>query len=362
MSSLTAMSTDQIETSLVEMESTIGRLRAAQVELLGEIDRRQVPLADGCRSLVEWVASRLDVAPETGRVLGRMARTEAPAVRTALQEGEATFDRAAELVRLTNLDAAAIHDLRRFDIPGLRRHVARRRRVSRVDEQDVFDRRHLVIQPNLDGSEWHMWGLLPGLEGSLVDQVLTGRAERFPAAPEGMRATKPQRKADALVAVCQDHASGDADGVAASVTVFVDAAAAATTDGEAGAEIVSGPRVGPLTIEKILCGGAVEVTAVTDDGTPLAIGRRSKVVPPRLRRFVLWRDGGCTIDGCTSRYRLEAHHVVPYSEGGSTDASNLTTLCWFHHHVVVHGMGYRIDPAAPPQRRRFLATARGDPP
>jgi hypothetical protein len=25
-----------------------------------------------------------------------------------------------------------------------------------------------------------------------------------------------------------------------------------------------------------------------------------------------------------------------------------------HHHVVVHGMGYRIDPESPPVRRRFL--------
>ena len=35
-------------------------------------------------------------------------------------------------------------------------------------------------------------------------------------------------------------------------------------------------------------------------------------------------------------------------------AENLATLCWYHHHVVVHGMGYRIDPTAPAQRKRFL--------
>ncbi|MDP8958147.1 MAG: hypothetical protein M3N51_02875 [Actinomycetota bacterium] len=43
----------------------------------------------------------------------------------------------------------------------------------------------------------------------------------------------------------------------------------------------------------------------------------------------------------------------PRSESGSHHPDNLTTLCWFHHHVVVHGMGYRIDPGSPPQRRRF---------
>jgi hypothetical protein len=126
--------------------------------------------------------------------------------------------------------------------------------------------------------------------------------------------------------------------------------------------VAGGPRVGPRTLERILCDGSVEVTGVAEDGTPLGIGRRSAVVPPRLKRYVLWRDEGCTVDGCTCRYRLEPHHIVPYSRGGRTDADNLTTLCWFHHHVVIHGMGYRIDPATPPQRRRFLRPDRPDPP
>jgi hypothetical protein len=30
------------------------------------------------------------------------------------------------------------------------------------------------------------------------------------------------------------------------------------------------------------------------------------------------------------------------------------TLCWFHHHVVVHGWGYRIDTRLGNGRLRFL--------
>ena len=72
--------------------------------------------------------------------------------------------------------------------------------------------------------------------------------------------------------------------------MFVDASEAAPTRGEAGVTIEAGPRVGEATIEAILCDGIVEVTARTSDGMPLALGRRSRVIPPRLRRFVLHRD------------------------------------------------------------------------
>jgi hypothetical protein len=139
------------------------------------------------------------------------------------------------------------------------------------------------------------------------------------------------------------------------VTVFVDATDAAATNGEAGVTIEAGPRVGPAAIEAILCDGVIEVTTRAADGTPLRMGRRSRVIPPRLRRFVLHRDGAaCTIAGCTSRYRLQVHHITRWTDGGRTDPENLTTVCWFHHHIVIHGQGFTIDPNSPPQRRRLL--------
>ena len=79
------------------------------------------------------------------------------------------------------------------------------------------------------------------------------------------------------------------------------------------------------------------------------------MIPRRLRRFVLHRDGAvCTVAGCTSRYRLQIHHITRWADGGRTNPDNLTTLCWFHHHVVIHGQGFTIDPDSPSQRRRLL--------
>ncbi len=54
--------------------------------------------------------------------------------------------------------------------------------------------------------------------------------------------------------------------------------------------------------------------------------------------------GMCAIEGCTSRYRLEAHHLTPWSQGGKTDLSELILLCWYHHQITVHHKGFQPYP------------------
>ena len=67
------------------------------------------------------------------------------------------------------------------------------------------------------------------------------------------------------------------------------------------------------------------------------------------------------VEGCTSTYRLQVHHVIPASEGGPTDPENLVTLCWHHHHTVIHGRGFSIDPHSPPGRARLAPPANSPP-
>ena len=177
---------------------------------------------------------------------------------------------------------------------------------------------------------------------SMVDWVAAGADEltlddRLPVA---------ERRALALIAICQDslYEAPVADASApALLTVTIDGATAVPTGGRSGVSILSGPRIGREALDALVCDAIVEVTVRTEEGVPLNNGRRSRTVPPQLRRTILDRDGGCTVAGCTSRYRLEAHHAIPWSKGGRTDADNLITLCWFHHHVVVHRWGYPVD-------------------
>ena len=326
---------DRLEQILIGDETQIARLRARQVAALQALDLAQVPLLDGSRTLSEWAASRIDLTPETARTLTQTARrlVDQPDLATELAAGTVTFDRVAEESRLVATGASddVVARSRGWDMAGLRRVTARHQRITRHNEQQIYRDRFLSIQPTLDQTSYKLWGQLPGIDGRTLEQALTSRADQFPALPNQKQCPRTQRNADALVSIAHDSLNGIQTEETRSgpvVSIFVDAHLAASTNGDTGAEIAGGPRVGPLTLEQILCHGSVEILMTAPDGTPLAVGPTTRTIPPKLKRFILHRDGGaCTADGCQSRYRLQPHHITPRSQGGSHDPSNLTTLC-----------------------------------
>jgi len=310
----------------------------------------------GARSTKEYVASRLDVSPEVASQLVHTVQTmhRNPKVRNALEDGEITFSRAVELFKQP-IGTADPETSRRWDIVGLRRLAHRERRLSHHQERDAYTHRYVAIQPNLDESQWDLHGRLAGTDGRVVEKALHDRGDVLGELPDGETLSRGQRNADALIAISQDSLDGDPDGEAGSgsqVSVFVDLDRANGNGAEAGGEVECGPRVGPMVLEELLYVGSVQVIGL-QKGRPVMTSDSTRAIPPAIRRHVAWRDGACTADGCTSRYRLEPHHILEWSHGGDHHPDNLTTLCWFHHHVVVHGHGFHIDPQSPPGRIRF---------
>ena len=47
-----------------------------------------------------------------------------------------------------------------------------------------------------------------------------------------------------------------------------------------------------------------------------------------------------------ARVRLRTHHVTHRADGGRTSLTNLKDYCWWHHHVVLHALGWTL-PARP---------------
>ncbi|MGD9545959.1 MAG: HNH endonuclease [Candidatus Krumholzibacteriia bacterium] len=70
-------------------------------------------------------------------------------------------------------------------------------------------------------------------------------------------------------------------------------------------------------------------------------GRNTAIIPPRVRRRVLARDGHrCQGPGCTNTRFLEVHHVQPRARGGTNRPDNLITLCSAcHRHVHEKAQG-----------------------
>jgi hypothetical protein len=64
--------------------------------------------------------------------------------------------------------------------------------------------------------------------------------------------------------------------------------------------------------------------------------RRTRYVPAAVKRAVWARDASrCAFVGshgrCTETSFLECHHVVPFADGGATDADNLQLRCRAHN-------------------------------
>ena len=184
--------------------------------------------------------------------------------------------------------------------------------------------------------------------------------------PGGETCTRGQRQADGLVAMAmdsldRDSSTGEASS-GSSVSVLVDLDAAGGSGGELSACLEYGPRVGPTVLDELICTGSVQIIGLSG-GRPVATSVASRAIPQAIRRFVARRDGGCVADGCTSRYRLQPHHTTRYADGGTHHADGIETFCWFHHHIAIHQLGFRIDPDSPPQKRRFIRSATNtDPP
>ena len=70
---------------------------------------------------------------------------------------------------------------------------------------------------------------------------------------------------------------------------------------------------------------------------------RPPAVQPGQRKALLIRDQTCRAEGCDIPGTwAEAHHLDPWSTGGSTDLANGILLCSHHHHRA-HDTGYRTD-------------------
>ncbi len=357
-------------TDFDSLEAQIADLRKQQSVIVNELGKVNAAASVGCRSMVEYVSSRFDVSRATASELVFGARwfKRYRWIESRVVEGDVTFDRSLAMLRLAvaGADRQVVESSESLDLAGVDRLAGRQRRVTRGDEYAVFADRFVSIQPTLDEASWQLTGRLPAVDGKIVEQALHARGDELRRLPGSETCTRAQRHADSLVAMAHDSLDRTNDTAEAScgssVSVFVDLDEANGTGGERGAALEYGPRVGPAALEELLCAGSVQIIGL-DGGRPVATSTASRAIPTAIRRFVAHRDGGCVIAGCTSRYRLQPHHIQHRADGGSHDPDNLATLCWFHHHIAIHQNGLRIDPDSPPHRRRLLRQATGtDPP
>jgi hypothetical protein len=101
--------------------------------------------------------------------------------------------------------------------------------------------------------------------------------------------------------------------------------------------IEDGPHVSAETSRRIACDCSVLGIREDENGEALSIGRKTRSIPPAMRRALRLRDTGCRFPGCTHDRFVDGHHIRHWTDGGGTCLDNLVLLCRHHHHLVHEG-------------------------
>ena len=170
--------------------------------------------------------------------------------------------------------------------------------------------------------------------------------ERAQAELETDDRTRPQQLIDALIALVGRAAElGDVPRVGGEAPTVVlhlsEATYRAAVAGEPGCTATdehTGAAVPIHVAAALMCDGHIQAVVTGADGLPLYLGRTERLFNRAQRRALAARDKGCRAPGCTSPVGwCEAHHIVPWSEGGRTDIDNGIMLCRHHHNELHRG-------------------------
>lgn len=99
------------------------------------------------------------------------------------------------------------------------------------------------------------------------------------------------------------------------------------------------------TIERFIDAQGFRTVTQSSSGRVTSMSSRQRCFTSTQRLAIAARDGArCATIGCSSAtYTLQAHHVIPFREGGATHVDNGILLCFWHHQQVDTGpWSYRM--------------------
>ncbi len=347
------------------LETQRRRLPVADHALVGELQARAVAGELACPSTAALLAGLLRVTPGEARARVRAAGDLGarraltgepldpifPAVAAAQAAGQISPAHAA-VIRHTvdqlpaaaagqagQVEAALTGHAERLDPDQLAR--AARRLADCLDpdgrladERDHARRREVTLTRCRDGSARLTGRVTPGCT-AVWEAVFDALAAPVPAedgAPDPR--TAGQRRHDAFEDAGRRLLSAgglpDAGGTPATVLISM-----SLDQLESRLGLASTTHGGLLSVpEALRLAAEAEVIPVVlgDGGGILGYGRARRVATPSQRQALAARDGGCSFPSCERPPGwCQAHHVIGWIDGGTTDLDNLTLVCGFHH-------------------------------
>ncbi len=323
------------------------RADARRAAWVAEAERTEAARQQGYRSTTEWLMALSGEPASTCR--SQVAVAEAlqvmPATREAFGAGELSASRVKALAQAQALapqqfaqdEASLVAEVAAVpsqQVPQVLNAWTRTTdlQAAQTAAERLHEMRALHLSKHWSGM-LHLSGDLDPESGLVVLQAIGSLAD-----PANLDANDPrtpaQARADALVEIfCRYHDGNPGKGSSRPhLQITVPWATLQTGIGLVDTE------VGPISakdVRRLACDATVSHIVLDQDGMPLAAGPGRRSIPPALRRALELRDKGCTWPGCHRPPRwCEAHHIIPWAEGGKTELANLRLLCRNHHRTA----------------------------
>ncbi len=372
-------------TDLVALES-----RVAELRLRVMADACDVAESTAARDISGWLAAHARIRPEDARSEQRLAEgldRRWGAVVAAMREGRVNQAQALVIVRsLEDLpkevpadvcqraEAALVEFAERF---APRQLAQLGRRILEVVAPDLMDeaegkrlaalesaarRRTRLSMRRMGDGTTQLSGRLPDAAATRLATYLESFAnprldQQSREGDPVDRLPYPRRLGEAFCRLleCLDPArlpihGGDATTVVVTIdldTLRRDLGAAGLLgkgDIPGDAENAgSGDSISADEARRLACSAKIIPAVLGGNSEVLDLGRSQRLFNSAQRRALLLRDETCRAEGCDIPGTWsEAHHWMPWSQGGETDLDNGVLLCSHHHHRV-HDSTYAAE-------------------
>ena len=355
-----------LEDEITELAAHLNAATYRLLTLIGEFDERGGWHGAGLKSCAHWLNWKCGIDLGAAREKVRIAHAlkDLPQISAALRGGRISYSKVRAMTRVATpqnedyLLMIAAH--------GTASHVERLvrnyRRVKRSEALERDNQHHALRELNWtinDDGSYVLKARLSPEQGARIVQALQEttaaiREEQRDAAEDVFAQTPVAAlRADALQRIAESYLVSEhvrvngGDRCTLHLHTDIDTLRA---DGDgAESELAPGGNVSAETSSRLACDCGVVHWLEDSDGTALNVGRRTRSIPPAIRRALNRRDGGCRFPGCTARHHVDAHHIRHWADNGETRLDNLLLLCR-HHHRLVHegGYGLALDVAGEP--------------
>jgi len=364
----------QLEDDITTLAAHIDAAMFRWLELLREFDECEGWKGTGIKSLAHWLNWKCGMSLATGREKVRvaLALTDLPQTSAAFRAGRLSYSKVRAITRVATHNNEDV--LLNIAFNGTAFHIEQAvyawRREKRFELLRQENRRH-----ELRELQWHtdddgclvLKARFTPEQGALIRNGISAMMETLFEEQKNVSAETSEfeqpdptrehphplasRRADALARIVAEWSTNpNATSVSSNdrfvVNLHTDIATLRADGTGAESELEGCENVSAETSRRLACDCSV-INWLDHKGNsiagaePLAVSRKTRTVPPALRRALQRRDRGCRFPGCICTRFVDAHHIHHWADGGETHINNLVLLCR-HHHRLVHEGGFGL--------------------